>query len=143
MDGWEHLHGDRTLLPDSKTGLRTIWPTSAAQAILDTLTRRNGCPWMFASDDRKPATIVKPWQVIVISSALPRVAQRWCPRTVVSSRKLRAPLAETRSVRPGTASSRTSKCRSRGRTARTRRAKVERVGLLMAAARLSRRAAGA
>ena len=47
---WEHVHGDRAVLPDSKTGPRTIWLASPVRAIFDTLPRRNGCHWVFASD---------------------------------------------------------------------------------------------
>ena len=61
---WEHIHGDRAVLPDSKSGPRTIWLATPARAVLEALSRRNGCPWVFASDDGKPVSIDKPWQVI-------------------------------------------------------------------------------
>ena len=61
---WEHVHGDRAVLPDSKTGPRTIWLASPARAILAALPRREGCPWVFASDDGKAVSIEKPWQAI-------------------------------------------------------------------------------
>ena len=61
---WEHIHGDRAVLPDSKSGPRTIWLASLARTILAALPRREGCPWVFASDDGKAVFIEKPWQVI-------------------------------------------------------------------------------
>ena len=61
---WEHVHGDRAVLPDSKSGPRTIWLATPARAILDALPRRDGCPWVFASDDGKPVSIASPWQTI-------------------------------------------------------------------------------
>ena len=61
---WEHIHGDRAVLPDSKSGPRTIWLATPARAILAAQPRRNGCPWVFASDDGMPISLLKPWQVI-------------------------------------------------------------------------------
>ena len=61
---WEHVHGDRAVLPDSKSGPRTIWLATPARAILAALPRREGCPWVFASDDGKAVSIEKPWQAI-------------------------------------------------------------------------------
>ena len=61
---WEHVHGDRAVLPDSKSGPRTIWLATPARAILAAPPRSDGCPWVFASDDGTPVSLVKPWQVI-------------------------------------------------------------------------------
>ena len=61
---WEHVHGDRVVLPDSKSGPRTIWLATPARAILTALPRRDGCPWVFASDRGTPISLVTPWQVI-------------------------------------------------------------------------------
>ena len=61
---WEHVHGDRAVQPDSKSGPRTIWLATPVRAILAGLPRREGCPWVFASDDGKAVFIEKPWQVI-------------------------------------------------------------------------------
>ena len=41
---WEHLHGDRAVLPDSKAGPRTIWLASPARAVLAAQPRRGDCP---------------------------------------------------------------------------------------------------
>ena len=43
---WEHVHGDRAVLRDSKTGPRTIWLASPARAILAALPRRADYPWV-------------------------------------------------------------------------------------------------
>ena len=61
---WEHVHGDRAALPDSKSGPRTIWLATPARAILAALPRPEGWPWVFASDDGKAVSIEKPWQAI-------------------------------------------------------------------------------
>ena len=70
---WEHVHGDRAVLPDSKSGPRTIWLATPARAILAALPRRNGCPWVFASDDGKPVSIATPWQAIRRMAGLGRL----------------------------------------------------------------------
>ena len=61
---WEHVHGDRAVLPDSKTGPRTIWLASPARAVLATLTRRQDCPWVFSSDKGRPVSLFQAWRVI-------------------------------------------------------------------------------
>ena len=61
---WEHVHGDRAVLPDSKTGPRTIWLATPARAVLAALPRRNGCPWVFMSEYGRPVSLFKPWQLI-------------------------------------------------------------------------------
>ena len=44
---WEHVHGDRAVLPDSKTGPRTIWLSSPALGALrvDAITRADVALW--------------------------------------------------------------------------------------------------
>ena len=61
---WEHLHGDRAVLPDSKTGPRTIWLASPARAILAGLPRRADCPWVFACPDGAPVALDKAWKAV-------------------------------------------------------------------------------
>ena len=61
---WEHVHGDRAVLPDSKGGPRTIWLTSPARAVLAALPRRNDCPWVFASPRGKPVSLDKAWGAV-------------------------------------------------------------------------------
>ena len=61
---WEHVHGDRAVLPDSKTGPRTIWLASPARAILAARSRRTNCPWVFASPGGGPAKLDKAWNAV-------------------------------------------------------------------------------
>ena len=70
---WEHVHGDRAVLPDSKSGPRTIWLATPARAVVAAQPRRNGCPWVFASDDDKTVSIEKSWQVIRCKAGLGRL----------------------------------------------------------------------
>ena len=70
---WEHVHGDRAVLLDSKTGPRTIWLASPARAILDTLAHRDGCPWVFASPRGNPISLWYPWQAIRTKAGLGRL----------------------------------------------------------------------
>jgi len=58
---WEHVHGDRAVLPDSKTGPRTIWLASPARAILEARTRRDDCPWVFGSSAGTPVVVDRVW----------------------------------------------------------------------------------
>ena len=37
---WEHVHGDRAVLPDSKSGPRTIWLATPARAVVAAPPRR-------------------------------------------------------------------------------------------------------
>ena len=61
---WEHVHGDRAVLPDSKTGPRTIRLAMPARAILASLSRRGDCPWVFAGESCKPVTIGEAWGAV-------------------------------------------------------------------------------
>ena len=49
---WAHIHGDWAVLPDSKTGPKTIWLATSVRAVLAGLPRRSGCLWVFASDGK-------------------------------------------------------------------------------------------
>ena len=45
---WERIKGKRILLPDSKSGLRTVWLSSAARTVIDAIPRySNDCPYLF------------------------------------------------------------------------------------------------
>ena len=68
---WEHVHGDRAVLPDSKTGPRTIWLASPARAAIAARQRRTNCPWVFASPCGGPATVDKEWNAIREAAGLP------------------------------------------------------------------------
>ena len=61
---WKHVHGDRAVLPDSKTGPRTIWLASPARAVLAALPRRNDCPWVFASRRGNPLKVDTAWKAV-------------------------------------------------------------------------------
>ena len=68
---WEYVHGDRAVLPDCKTGPRTIWLASPARAVLSAQQRRTNCPWVFTSPCGGPATVDKAWNAIRAAAGLP------------------------------------------------------------------------
>jgi len=68
---WEHVHGNRAVLPDSKTGPRTIWIASPARAVLAAQQRRTNCPWVFASPCGGPVSVDKAWIAIRKAAGLP------------------------------------------------------------------------
>ena len=68
---WEYVHGDRAVLPDSKTGPRTLWLASPARAVLAAQQRRTNCPWVFPSPCGGPATVDKAWNAIRAAAGLP------------------------------------------------------------------------
>ncbi len=68
---WEHVHGDRAVLPDSKTGPRTIWLASPARAVFAARQRRTNCPWVSASSCGGPVTVDKEWNAIRAAAGLP------------------------------------------------------------------------
>ena len=68
---WEYVHGDRAVLPDSKTGPRTIWLASPARAVLAAQSRRTNCPWVFPSPCGGPANVDKAWNAIRAVAGLP------------------------------------------------------------------------
>ena len=61
---WEHVHGDRAVLPDTKTGARTVWLSAPARAVLSAQPRGDGCPWVFASEGGSPVSVDKAWKSI-------------------------------------------------------------------------------
>ena len=73
---WEHVHGDRAVLPDGKGGLRTGWLASPARAILAVLSRCNDCPWVFASPRSKPVSLDKAWEASRDSAGLGKLRIR-------------------------------------------------------------------
>ena len=47
---WEWIKGKRIFLPDSKSGPRTVWLSSAARAVIDAIPRYSeDCPFLFPS----------------------------------------------------------------------------------------------
>ncbi len=68
---WEHVHGDRAVLPDSKTGPRTIWLASPTRAVLAAQPRRADCPWVFASPCGGPVSVDKAWNAVRTATGVP------------------------------------------------------------------------
>ena len=68
---WEYVHGDRAVLPDSKTGPRTIWLASPARAVLAAKSRRINCSWVFASPCGGPVSVDKAWNAVRAAAGLP------------------------------------------------------------------------
>ena len=51
---WNWIKGERIHLPDSKSGPRTVWLSSAARAVIDAIPRySDDCPFLFPT---RPAT---------------------------------------------------------------------------------------
>ena len=57
---WDWIRGRRILLPDSKSGPRTVWLSSAARAVIDAIPRYgDDCPLLFPSrPPHRPTTMV-------------------------------------------------------------------------------------
>ena len=70
---WEHVHGDRAVRPDSKTGPRTIWLSTPARAVLACRHRGDGCPWVFATAKGEPVTLDPAWHAIRRAAGLGRL----------------------------------------------------------------------
>ncbi len=68
---WEYVHADRAVLPDSKTGPRTIWLASPARAVLAAQPHREDCPWVFASACGEPANVDREWHATREAAGLP------------------------------------------------------------------------
>ena len=58
---WEWIKPPRLMLPDSKTGAKTIWLNSQALAILDAQPRIEGCPYVFPDRRRAAPLPLEPW----------------------------------------------------------------------------------
>ena len=67
------VFADRAVLPDTKTGARTIWLAMPARAILAALLRYEDCLCVLTSDDGKSVSAEKPWQVIREKAGLGRL----------------------------------------------------------------------
>lgn len=70
---WEHVHGDRVVLPDTKTGPRTIWLATPARAVLAGRRHRDGCPWVFAAARGEPVALDPAWHAIRRAAGLGRL----------------------------------------------------------------------
>ena len=67
---WEHVHVNRAVLPDSKTGPRTIWLSCPARAVLEAQPRRDDCAWVFASSAGGPVFVDKAWKAVRAAAGL-------------------------------------------------------------------------
>ena len=73
---WKWIKGKRIFLPDSKSGPRTVWLSSGAQAIIDAIPRYSkDCPFLFPSrpPTRPLDNITSHWNRIRIEAGLPGV----------------------------------------------------------------------
>ena len=71
---WDWIRGKRIHLPDSKSGPRTVWLSSAARTVIDAIPRyREDCPYLFPSvpPTRPVANIAKQWKRIRDEAELP------------------------------------------------------------------------
>ena len=59
------------MLPDGKTGPRTICLASPTRVVLAARQRRTNCPWVFASPCGGPATMDGEWNAIRAAAGLP------------------------------------------------------------------------
>ena len=67
---WAHIHGDRAVLPDSKTGPRTLWLARPARAVIAALPRHDTCPWVFAGERGTPVSIAEAWRAVRAAARL-------------------------------------------------------------------------
>jgi integrase len=71
---WDWIQPPRLLLPDSKTGPKTIWLCRQALAIIEAIPRRDGTPFVFPNrKGTAPVTIDNWWNKFRRHCALPDV----------------------------------------------------------------------
>ena len=58
---WDWIKPPRLMLPDSKTGAKTIWLNSQALAIIEAQPRIEGCPFVFPDRRRSAPLQLDPW----------------------------------------------------------------------------------
>ncbi|MCY4003051.1 MAG: site-specific integrase [Rhodospirillales bacterium] len=71
---WDWIRGKRIHLPDSKSGPRTVWLSSAARSVIDAIPRyREDCPYLFPGrpPTRSVANIAYQWKRIRDEAELP------------------------------------------------------------------------
>lgn len=61
---WEHVHGDFAVLPDGKSGPRTIRFASPVRGVLAARPRRSDCSWVFATPRGKPVRLDTAWKAV-------------------------------------------------------------------------------
>ena len=70
---WDWIKDKRIRLPDSKSGPRTVWLSSAARAVIDAIPRYSAdCPYLFPARRRGPSTTLP-------SSGTASAQRRDCP----------------------------------------------------------------
>ena len=90
---WDWIRGRRIHLPDSKSGpcTRTVWLSSAARAVIDTIPRySNDCPYLFPA---RPPTqpidnIVFHWDRIRTEAGLPGLRHTAASQAVMAGENL-------------------------------------------------------
>jgi integrase len=60
---WDWVQPPRLMLPDSKTGAKVIWLNSQALAILESVPRRQGCPFVFPNKRGDKPLLVGNWWI--------------------------------------------------------------------------------
>ncbi len=84
---WDWIKGKRILLPDSKSGPRTVWLSSAARAVIDAIPRYSGeCPYLFPGrpPTRPVGNIGTHWERIRREAGLSDVRLHDCRHTWAS-----------------------------------------------------------
>ena len=84
---WDWIKGKRILLPDSKSGPRTVWLSSAARAVIDAIPRySDDCPYLFPArpPTRPIQTIAVQWDRIRREAGLFDVRLHDCRHTWAS-----------------------------------------------------------
>lgn len=83
---WQDVRGNRLNLRDSKTGPRTVWLGDEARALIATLPRRAGIPWLFWNVRvRRPfQNVAYYWYELRERAALPGVRQHDLRHTFAS-----------------------------------------------------------
>ena len=84
---WDWIKGKRILLPDSKSGPRTVWLSSAARAVIDAIPRYSAdCPYLFPSrpPTRPIGNIGTQWDRIRREAGLSDVRLHDCRHTWAS-----------------------------------------------------------
>jgi integrase len=58
---WDWVKPPRLMLPDGKTGAKTIWLNSQALAVIDAQPRIEGCPYVFPNTSHTAPRSLEPW----------------------------------------------------------------------------------
>lgn len=69
---WPHIQGARAVLPDSKTGPKTIWLARSARELLGRIARSEHCPYVFGGTAQQ-SRLGKFWRTLRRSIGLDQV----------------------------------------------------------------------